>query len=127
MKKSFFIFTTARCDCPQSFGESFPIGSLTFPNDLYTPSKIPELLGYPLVSFYVCRKFELPEVRSCLWLGAIQTTSVTVPKAAMHKNREPVARQNQIRPAGQILSVQPKAKTKGVSSLADGELRLCIL
>lgn len=71
------------------------------------PPKGQQFLLYPGVAQNVLFKFSLPEIVAGTWSGGVAATRMPVPKAAMNKNADPIARKHQIRPSRKILLVKP--------------------
>lgn len=69
------------------------------------PPKGQQFLLYPSVARNVLFKFGLPEIVAGTWSGGVAATRMPVPKAAMNKNANPIAREHQIWPSRKILLV----------------------
>lgn len=61
---------------------------------------------YPGVARNVLFKFGLPEIVAGTWSGGVAAIRMPVPKAAMNKNADSIAREHEIRPSWKIFLVK---------------------
>jgi hypothetical protein len=83
-------------------------GQFTFPNHQHAPTKLTEFRLSLFVSNHVCIEFGIPKTGACRRPRGAFAASVLMPETTMNKYNLFVFRQNNIRIAGQILSVQAK-------------------
>jgi len=82
------------------------LAGCAFPDDGYPPA-VPQQTGdCGDISFVIPLEFVIPESGSSLRQTEVRTARMSVPEAAVHENNGVPLGEHQIRPAGQVLSVQ---------------------
>ncbi len=81
----------------------------------------------PVISFDIVFEFLVPENRVCFRCCSVATRWMPMPETAMYEYNSIIFRQDDVRSAWQILSVESKTKTHPVKQRANVDFRLCIL
>lgn len=91
----------------------------TFPDCYDAPALLRQILDRPPVALDRPLKLREPEVRACAGRGGVSAPWMTVPVAAMNEDDGPVARQNEVRLAGQGRRMQAIPETGAVQQGAE--------
>ncbi len=111
----------------QSACEFFRLLGLAFPNREDAPTETAEGGGVAFVAGCVAFEFFSPPSRPCLGNSGVFALTVKMPEAAVDKNTDAVAWQNDIGAPRQITPVETKTIAHGVEQTADDKFRLGIL
>lgn len=84
-------------DCKSSKGLE-----ITFPHYARAPSCRSETVEIALISGNIRRKLFIPELWARCWNGCVPAPFMAVPEAAMNENHSFPAREDDIRPPGQL-------------------------
>lgn len=90
---------------------------------MHLPTSLPQLLNRSPITRSISLKFFLPESDVALWYRPSIAALVTVPKASMDENDFPPRREYEVRPCGQIRSVERVTVAKGMQRLANADFR----
>jgi hypothetical protein len=82
---------------------------LAFPNNEGLPSIVTKAPAYPPIPRSIPSKLRYPVLAVAFWCSR-KVTTMLMPKASMHEDHFPLARQNNIRCSGQARIVCPKTK-----------------
>ena len=94
---------------------------LAFPYRQDGPSKSCQCLFGSSVPSDGCCEFRSPEFGTGFWGAAVLTSLMAMPETAVDKDGQLVTRENQVRPAREILAVEPKAKPEPMGDATDCE------
>lgn len=83
------------------------------PDRSHTPTKSPKRLHVPPVTIDITQELLLPELRVSPGYGGVATTFVSMPEAAVNKNRCPVLREHKVRGAWQLLDMKSISESPG--------------
>jgi hypothetical protein len=81
-----------------------------------------KLALHQLVASDISLKLRQPEVRPALREVCELAAWMAMPETSMHKQHLSLRRENDIRPARQILPMEPVTITEGVEQFSDGKL-----
>lgn len=85
----------------------------TFPDNPHTPPKLYEGVCRPDIVIHVTPDLGPPELIA--GSGPFKEMAIMLmPEATIHKHDRPITREDEVRLSGQVLTVQPIAKTRGV-------------
>lgn len=105
------------------FAQPIRILSLAFPNDRASPARRLEPFDGPTVALDVGVELVLPELCACLRCRRAAAAFVSMPEATVDENREPVARQHDVRGPWEITAMEPKAEAVTMEETADRHFR----
>lgn len=111
----------------QAASEFFRLHGLAFPDGEDAPTKAAEGGGVAFVAGCVAFKFLSPPGALGLWDAGGFAVPVKMPEAAVDKNTDAVACQNDVGAPRQITPVETKTIAHGVEQAADDKFRLGIL
>src|SRR5579875_1433988 len=97
--------------------------NLALPQHDYAPAEFAEGRGVGAVPLHIPAPFGRPELGTRGWGDGTVFATVTVPEAAVYKDRGAVLRQHDVRPAGQVLAVQAVTEAHPVQDGAHAHLR----
>jgi hypothetical protein len=101
----------------------FLIPQIAFPDNQGTPTQPSQLFKVFLIASPVPRNFFDPVLTIILRNACTASATVSMPKAAMHKDSLLGTRENQIRFTGKIFTMQPKTITHTMSQAPDKKFR----
>jgi hypothetical protein len=123
-RDGFLITIRDRVQDPYDF--SFRLANSAFPELEDTPSLPEQLVFVPNVSRYILVEFQLPEFFSSSRCCGISAARMPVPKAAVNKNTEVVARKHDVWFAWKLPRMQAISETMPVQQLPDLHFGRCI-
>lgn len=94
-----------------------------FPDDRNAPAATHQGRNRHLVALLVAPQFLVPEIGAGLGEPEVGTTSMAMPKAAMHKHHRLPSGQNQVRSSWQPFGVQAISETSAPEPVAHQQLR----
>lgn len=99
---------------------------LTFPDRDSVPALTVQQSDVTGVAGTVTGYFGGPEVRVCFRQPKVRAVGMPVPEAAIDEDGSAVARQHQVRTAGEFLVVEAEAEAIAPEILTDDDFRACV-
>ena len=99
---------------------------LTFPNRDHPPTCSTQRRDVPRISRYVPVELGYPEPDTRFGHRAVRTARVAVPETPVYEDHRAVTFQDQVRPAWEILCMQPEPEAQAMRDLPHRQFRLRI-
>lgn len=100
---------------------------VAFPSRDDQPAHILKPLFCSTVPRHIRVKLRLPEFPPAFRDRRVGAARMPMPKAPMHKQNRPIPREDQIRPAGEVVAVNPEPVSQTVEVRPDSAFRTCVL
>jgi hypothetical protein len=107
--------------------KSYRVLCLTFPYDQNVPPALSERVLAALITLYILSKLFIPEVGSRFRRSASPTSFVPMPKAPVNEDHQPIFADCDVRRAGQIATMQAKAKPQPMGGATHHDLGCRVL